>query len=263
MHSQNVLGRLLIASLLVSGLMSATVSVATARSFTEIQASGQMRIGVKDSVPLLGLRNEQDQLEGFEIDLAYELGQQLLGSTAAIELVPLANAERLTAVIEDRVDLVIAQVGITPERRRQVAFSPPYYFDGTAIAVSKTLGLESWSDLRHQSVAVLESSSAIPSLKTSIPSTKLVPVSSYQAGVDLLQSEAVDGLAADQTILAGWIQAHPDYQLLSPTFSRVGLAIVTSKDQESAELTRRVAQLVEQLRQSGWLQQQAQVWHLP
>lgn len=50
---------------------------------------------------------------GFEIDLARRLAQDLLGDPQAVRLVPLAHRDRLYALLNDEVDLVVAQLTAT------------------------------------------------------------------------------------------------------------------------------------------------------
>ncbi len=236
---------------------------ASARPWSEIQSSGQLRIGVKDNLPPLGFQDPEGTLVGFEIDLAREVAHQLLGDATAVELIPLSNIERLPAIFQDQVDLVIAQVGITPERARQVNFTSPYYIDGTVIAVAQDSGIDTWTGLQNQSIAVLLGSGAIPHLKSALPTVELIPVASYQDGIQLLEAEAVSGIAADKSVVSGWQREDPDYQLIEPAFSSVGLGVVMARNVEAAELTRRVSQLIDRLDESGWLRKTAQEWDLP
>ena len=253
-------GAVLLGSLVLHGSIS---QIGRARSWSEIVADQEIRVAVKETVAPLGFRDPQGNLVGFEIDLARELADRLLGSPQRVELIPVTNVERLSAVITDQADIAIAQVGITPNRARQVNFSSPYYFDGTAIAVAQGQGIESWSDLRGTAVAVLEFSDAIPFLKTQLPEVELIPIPNYQVGAELLLADAVQGFAADLTILSGWLTEHPDYKLLQPPLSRIGLGVVLPRGGAAGELNKRVNQVIDELETSGWLQEKADQWGLP
>jgi ABC-type amino acid transport substrate-binding protein len=139
-------------------------SPAAARPWPEIVRSGQLRVAVKDNLRPLGFRDPEGKLQGFEIELARELGSRLLGSREAVELVPVANVERLQAVAAGEVDLAVAQIGITPDRARQVEFTSAYYQDGPSLVVARSQNWTSWSELRGARVAVLRGSAAIPHL---------------------------------------------------------------------------------------------------
>ena len=76
----------------------------------------------------------------------------------SFEVVP--NRDRLQAVLEDRVDVAIAGVTLTPDRMRLVRFSPPYYLDGTGILVPGGDEVPELADLRLSRIGLLQGSSA-------------------------------------------------------------------------------------------------------
>lgn len=246
-----------------------------ARPWPEIVDSGRLRVAVKDNLRPLGFRTPQGDLQGFEIELACELGSRLLGSAEAVELVPVSNVERLQVLADGQVDLAIAQIGITPDRARQVEFTSAYYQDGPSLVVARSHNWESWSDLRGGRVAVLRGSSAIPLLNRYLPGVELVPVDSYREGSELLLKGAVQGWAADRSVLAGWLAEHPrresaaeqqfqlQFQFLGSPLATVGLGIAMPKGLQHAELRLRVRRELENLRAEGWLAERARAWGLP
>lgn len=236
---------------------------AAARPWSEIVRSGQLRVAVKDNLKPLGFRDAEGKLQGFEIDLARELGSRLLGSPAAVELVPVANVERLQVLTAGEVDLAIAQIGITPDRARQVEFTSAYYPDGPSLVVARSQDWQSWSELRGARIAVLRGSAAIPHLHRYLPGVELVAVDSYQEGAELLLKGAVQAWAADRSVLAGWLAEHPQFQFLGSPLATVGLGIALPKGLEHAELRLRVRRELENLRAEGWLADQARAWGLP
>ncbi len=236
---------------------------AAARPWPEIVRSGQLRIAVKDNLRPLGFRDPEGNLQGFEIELARQLGSRLLGSAEAVELVPVANVERLQVLTAGEVDLAIAQIGITPDRARQVEFTSAYYPDGPSLVVARSQNWQRWSDVGGARVAVLRGSAAIPHLHRYLPRAELVPVDSYQEGAELLLKGAVQAWAADRSVLAGWLAEHPQFQFLGSPLATVGLAIALPKGLEHAELRLRVRRELENLRAEGWLAEQARAWGLP
>lgn len=236
---------------------------AAARPWPEIVRSGQLRIAVKDNLRPLGFRDPEGNLQGFEIELARELGSRLLGSAEAVELVPVANVERLQAVATGEVDLAIAQIGITPDRARQVEFTSVYYQDGPSLVAARSQNWQRWADVRGARVAVLRGSAAIPHLHRYLPRVELVAVDSYQEGAELLLKGAVQAWAADRSVLAGWLAEHPQFQFLGSPLATVGLGIALPKGLEHAELRLRVRRELENLRAEGWLAEQARAWGLP
>jgi polar amino acid transport system substrate-binding protein len=231
-----------------------------------IRARGYLIVGVKDDARPLGWRDDQGQWQGLEIDLAHRLAETILGKPEAVKFVPVANPDRLQAVIDDRVDLTIAQLTATPARARLVYFSDPYYLNGISFVTQARAGqppLRDLSQLRDQPVAVLNQSVAIAALQYHQPNLRLVGVDSYATAQAKLAAGEVGAIAGSTSVLVGWSQTQPDYQLIPSQFNRTPLAIAYAKGRQSAELGTIVSRSVRQWQQSGWLQERAINWGLP
>ncbi|MBW4628398.1 MAG: transporter substrate-binding domain-containing protein [Brasilonema octagenarum HA4186-MV1] len=237
------------------------LSASAAEEMPEIQRRGYIRIAVKDNLPPLGFRDTNGNLQGLEIDLAKALAADLLGKADAVKLQPVANGDRLSAVLDHKVDLAIARVTATASRSRLVSFSVPYYFDGTVL-VTKNTFFQRLSDLSKRKVAVLNNSSTIADVRYYIPNAELVGVDSYQAAFTLLENNSADAFAADASVLSGWVQQYPQYRLLSAKLSTQPLSVVMPKGLQYDPLRRKVNQAIARYINSGWLKQRATYWGL-
>lgn len=233
-----------------------------AAEFKEIQQRGYLVVAVKDNSRPLGFRDERGKLQGLEIELAQRLATDLLGSPNAVKFVPVANRDRLNAVMEDKVDLAIAQVTATDSRSRLVSFSPPYYMDGAAI-VAKRSTAQSLNDVAKTTVAILKGSSTIPTVKYLLPQVKLLGVDSYQQAHSLLESGIAAAFAADASVLSGWVQQYPQYEILPTLLSAEPLAVVMPKGLQYDDLRRRINAAIARYTTEGWLRQRAVFWGLP
>lgn len=79
-----------------------------------------------------------------------------------------------------------------------------------------TRSAQTVGDLRQQSIAVLEGSDTIAVVRSRLPQARLVGVDSYEAARMLLEANQVSAFAADATVLTGWVQEFPQYDLLPP-----------------------------------------------
>lgn len=256
-YSKAVLG------IFISGLSSFLgVGSSEAADWPTIQQRGKLLVGVKADSRPLGFQDSQGNLQGFEIDIARQLGQELLGSSAAVVLEPLKNQDRLPAILDDHLDLVIARVAITPGRSRLVDFSSYYYLDGTGIVTQQPM-IHGLVDLTTKKIAVLNYSSTIAVVRSTLPQAHLVGVSSYQEALTLLETGKVDAFAADNSLLIGWIQKFPHYHRLPGRLSGDALAIVMPKGLQYQELRQKVNAAIAGWRTSGWLQERIRYWGLP
>ncbi|MES2944484.1 MAG: transporter substrate-binding domain-containing protein [Pseudomonadota bacterium] len=124
---------------------------ACADTLDDIQRRGTLVIGVKKDVPLWGLAKGTTGVpEGLEPDLAADLAARL---GVRLKLVGLLSAERNDALERRRVDLLIATLSDTPERRQRMTLAVPHYYaSGVNILARKDAKFRDWPDLRNRRV---------------------------------------------------------------------------------------------------------------
>ncbi len=252
----------LLLSITTTGLLVTAPSRIDAADLQAIKRRGRLIVAVKDNLRPLGFRDASGQIQGFEIDLARQLAQELLGRRDALELRPVLNQDRFGAVMNGEVDLAIAKVTLTPSRLRILNFSQPYYRDGAGI-VTRDPAIQTLTNLAGQPIAVLNHSSTIEAVRKHLPSAVLIPVSSYEAAKVAIESGRAIAVAADVSVLTGWVQEFPQYRLLTPLLSTQELAVALPKGQQYEELRQTIDQILRRLYATGWLEQRANYWGLP
>jgi len=235
---------------------------ASAAQMPEIQRRGYLNIAVKDNLRPLGFRDVDGNLQGLEIDLAKRLALDLLGKTDAVKFQPVANRDRLSVVLDNKVDLAIARVTATESRARLVSFSVPYYFDG-AVIVTKDASVRQLSDLGNRKIAVIKNSGTIAQVRYYVAKAELVGVDSYQEARSLTESNTVVAFAADASVLSGWVQQYPQYRLLPTKLSTEPLSVVMPKGLQYDQLRRQVNEAIAKYTAEGWLKERVQHWGLP
>lgn len=242
-------------------LLLSLASASRGAEWVAIRRRGHLIVGVKDNLFPLGFRDRAGELQGLEIDIARQLAQELLGKADAVVLKPVANRDRLRQILDNEVDLVIAQVTATPSRARVVAFSVPYYRDGTTLLV-RTGTIQRQSQLTQGTIVVLNGSSAIAPLQVLFPQARLLAVDSYQtAQMRLDRGEAI-AIAADASVLMGWVQQTSDYQLLPVRLATAPLSIVLPKGSQYNDLRQLVNGAIHRWQRNGWLQARIEHWGL-
>ena len=251
----------LLTGLLLIGSTGLFVEAVCASELQELSKRGHLVVGVKDNLRPLAFKDAEGKIEGFEIDLAHYLAQELLGDSEALVLLPLNNSERLSAVLDGRVDLTIAQLTATVSRSRIVSFSTPYYLDGTAFLTRRDI--QDFRDLRNQTIAVLNGSDAIATVRSLFPQATLMGVVSYQAARDALDSGQVSAFAADASVLTGWAQEDPRYVLLPNLISAEPLAVALPRGVQYDDLRRAINRAIDRWQAEGGLRQRVIYWGLP
>lgn len=150
-----------IASRLAAGLRAVLIvafallmgtSTAFAQTTDEIVKRGKILIGVcTEAVPVCYLDDKQQSV-GFEIDLAKMLAERM---GVELELVQVPGASRIQYLLAGKVDILIAFLGVTPERALQVDYSQPYFTSDSNVLASADLAIGSYEDLKNLRVAVV------------------------------------------------------------------------------------------------------------
>jgi polar amino acid transport system substrate-binding protein len=136
---------------------------AWAGSLDDIRARGVLVVGTKADYQPFGFRDEAGTIVGFEPDLAAEVAKAL---GVKLKLVPVVATTRVAMLNSGEVDLVIATMNDTPERRKQVDFvEPSYYASGVNVLAPKSANLHVWQQLRDKPVCSVAGSFYLAEIK--------------------------------------------------------------------------------------------------
>jgi ABC-type amino acid transport substrate-binding protein len=94
------------------------------------QQAPPLRVGVTPDYPPLIYR-QGEAIVGVEVDLAKRLGQEL---KRPVSLVPLKWEEQITALLDNRIDIIMSGMSVTPAREVRIRFVEPYLKSGLVAA---------------------------------------------------------------------------------------------------------------------------------
>jgi polar amino acid transport system substrate-binding protein len=142
--------RLIIAlTALTIGLSPA--AVARADDLANIISKGVVRIGVPVDVPPFGSQDANRNPVGLDVELAQAIGKAL---GVKVELQQITGANRIPYLLTNKIDIVIAALGMTPERAKQITYTSPYADTYDAVYGPKSAQVTSAADLGKFKVAV-------------------------------------------------------------------------------------------------------------
>lgn len=103
----------------------------TRNVYQEVKKSNEITWGVKADTRLFGLMSiKTGKIEGFEVDLANALTKEMLGKNAKASFVQTTAKTKIPLLKNGNIDAVLAAMTITPERKKQIDFSNPYFYAG-------------------------------------------------------------------------------------------------------------------------------------
>lgn len=133
---------------------SGTIASVDSERLALIRRRGALIVGLKTDYAPFGGLNAQGQPEGLEHDLAADLARRL---GVQLMKVSVTSANRLQRLEDGSIDLVIATLGDTEERRRiATLIEPNYYASGVTLFVRPDSLVQDWPDLRGKAVCATQ-----------------------------------------------------------------------------------------------------------
>jgi len=127
----------------VAGLTAALP--AGADTLADVRESGTLTVGVKADYKPYGFLDQDGNIVGIEPDLAQDVADTL---GVDLELVAVVASNRMQFLDQGKIDVMIATMTDTAERRKVVnILNPDYYSSGTNIMARKASNFENWEDL--------------------------------------------------------------------------------------------------------------------
>ena len=164
-------------------------TTANADVLQDIQSRGTLKVGMLVDFPPYGLMNEQNQPDGYDADVAKLLAKDM---GIKLQLVPVTGPNRIPYLLSGQVDVLVASLGITPERAKSVEFSEPYAAITIAVYGNDNVNVAKPEDLAGKTIAVARASTQDTAV------TKVAPPS---ATIRRFDSDA----AALQALISGQV----------------------------------------------------------
>jgi polar amino acid transport system substrate-binding protein len=207
------------ASLLPSGQ-------ANADALDQIKGRGVLVAGTKADYQPFGFRDATGAIVGFEPDLAKDIAAAL---GVKLELVPVVGSNRIQMLIEGKLDLLIATMNDTPERRKLVDIvQPSYYASGVNALSPRSLQLHVWQQLRGKPVCTIDAAFYVEDIKQRYEPQILTFKNTGEMYNALTRQRCVS-VVYDDTAIIGQLQ-NPDWRefempLLSIMVEPWGMAV--------------------------------------
>ena len=126
-------------------------------SLEKITSKGTFILGLDDSFPPMGFRNENNEIVGFDIDVAKEVCKRL-----NVELViqPISWNAKEQELNSGNVDCIWNGMSITEERKQAMLLSDSYMKNRMVFITKQDSNLKTLEDLKNKKVGVQSGSSA-------------------------------------------------------------------------------------------------------
>ncbi len=243
------------------GLVPSAMGTEDASRLELIERRGRLVVGVKADYPPWGQIDAATELVGLEPDLAADIARRLV---VGLELVAVTSANRLQRLEDGAVDLVIATMADTPQRRALAGLiEPHYYASGVNVLSPASARLTAWEQLRGRRVCLTDGAYFN---RTLVERYGIVP-QPYKGTRDsqlALRDGRCTAWAYDDTALIGELRQPrwQGYEMALPSIEIRPWAVAVKKSERDTAYGRFVADTVADWHRSGLLIERVRAWGL-
>ncbi len=219
-------------------------------------------VGVKTDYRPWGMLDAAGDIVGLEPDLARDLADRL---GVGLKLVEVTASNRIGRVNQGQVDVVIATMGDTAERRRQAGLLQPSYYSSGVVLYGRTeAAVDNWDALRGQPVCLNQGAYYNRRLERNYGIDGMYFTGNRESRLALLYGRCV-GWAFDDTALAQLIREQPsgDLAMMSQTILVTPWVAMVARGEGQEDLGRFVSDMIGEWHASGRIMELQDKWGIP
>ena len=188
--------------LAVAAAVAMVAGAAEAQSTLEtVKKRGKLIAGVKTDFPPFGYVDASGKNLGFDVDVAHLFAKALFNDDNQVELVAVTSGNRIPFLQSGKIDIIIATVTITDERRQVVEFSEPYFLSGSLLLVPRASTVKSLDDLAGKTVAVVQGAIQDKDVEQLQPKANRIKFGKVSEAVLAVKGGRADAYAHDDVLV--------------------------------------------------------------
>jgi polar amino acid transport system substrate-binding protein len=180
----------------------------------QVMDRGKLIVGTGSTNPPWHFKDEQDNLVGFDIDIAKIIAKGIFDDPEKVEFVTQGSDARIPNLVTDKVDITCQFMTVTAGRAQQVNFTIPYYREGVGLLMLKDGKYKSIDELKSAgsevTVSVLQNVYAEEMVHKALPEAKVDQYESVDLMYQALNSNRADAAATDMSSLRWFILQNKD-----------------------------------------------------
>ena len=185
------------------------------RTLDQIKESGTINIGVFSDKNPFGYVDENGEYQGYDVYFADRLAKDL---GVEVNYVSTEAANRIEYLQTGKVDVILANFTVTPQRAEEVDFALPYMNVALGVVSPESRvidSLESWDE--NDEMIVISGTTAETYLTESYPNIKLQKYDTYANAKNAIENGNGAAWANDNTEVIAFALQNPGYTVGIPT----------------------------------------------
>lgn len=231
----------------------------TQNSLEKITNKGTLILGLDDSFPPMGFRNENNEIVGFDIDLAKEVCKRL-----NVELIiqPISWNAKEQELNSYNIDCIWNGMSITKEREEAMMLSDSYMKNQMVFITKQDSKLQTLEDLKDKKIGVQSGSSAEQILEESEIYKTLNQTVAYADNITAfmdLETNQIDAVFVDEVLANYYITTNnKNYKAIEGSLAEEQYAIGFRK--QDNELCSKINEILKEIQKDGTLESISKKW---
>ncbi len=225
-----------IISLIIALVLTLSIAAVSAdgvyRTLEEIQASGTVNIGVFSDKSPFGYVDEYGEYQGYDVYFARRIGEDL---GVEVNFISTEAANRVEYLETGKVDIILANFTVTPERAEKVDFALPYMNVALGVVSPDSRVITDLSELTEDDrVIVISGTTAEDYLIKNNPEIVLQKYDTYANAKNALENGNAVAWANDNTEVIAYALENEGFTVGIPSLgSQDTIAPAVTKGNES------------------------------
>lgn len=230
-------------------------------SWTKVQQKGEFVLGLDESFPPMGFRDEKGNITGFDIDIAQEVTKRL---GIKLKVQPINWDAKDQELNTGNIDCIWNGFTINDERKKNVLFTKPYMKNRQVIVVMANSPYKTLADLTGKKLGLQAGSSANEALdKATDFKGKLKEVVPFDDNMtalsDLEKGVGTDAVLMDEIVARYYISMkNKSYTVLDEALAGEEYGVGFRKDDQ--ELMKKVQDTMEAMAKDGKMAEISNKW---
>jgi len=221
-------------------------------SLKRIIEKGTLILGLDDSFPPMGFRNENNEIVGFDIDVAKEVAKRL---DVELTLQPISWTAKEQELNSYNIDCIWNGMSVNEERQKAMCLSLPYLENNMSFVVKSDSNINELNDLKGKTIGVQSGSTAEEILTESEIYKDLKEVVSYTENITAfmdMETNQIECVFLDNVVANYYITSNnKQYKVLSEGLQDEEYAIGFRK--QDKELCNKINEILLEMKEDGTL----------
>ncbi|MBD5412737.1 MAG: transporter substrate-binding domain-containing protein [Treponema sp.] len=183
-------------------------SSTSARTVEQIKESGEIVVAVFSDKKPFGYVDEYGKYQGYDVYFANRIAEDL---GVKVKYIPVEATSRVEFLVTGKVDIVLANFTVTPERAEKVDFALPYMKVALGIVSPESALITEPEQLIGKKLIITKGTTAETYFTRNYPDIELLKFDYYAEAYAALLDGRGDAFSTDNTEVLAWAIENPGF----------------------------------------------------